>query len=107
MSLGPGSGSGSGSETRKKGYKTAIVAEEGRRRREEDLIGIRKNKRRDALLNKRRVTHAVPSYDTVPIYIFNHYFLLFSSYTLTFQSCLAFGIGSYSRDVTTSMFSVP
>ncbi|KAL2954297.1 hypothetical protein AAZX31_19G213200 [Glycine max] len=65
MSLGPGSGSGSGSETRKKGYKTAIVAEEGRRRREEDLIGIRKNKRRDALLNKRRVTHAVPSYDTL------------------------------------------
>ncbi|RZB49285.1 Importin subunit alpha-4 [Glycine soja] len=65
MSLGPGSGSGSGSETRKKGYKTAIVAEEGRRRREEDLIGIRKNKRRDALLNKRRVTHAVPSYDTI------------------------------------------
>ncbi|KAK7397110.1 hypothetical protein VNO78_18277 [Psophocarpus tetragonolobus] len=65
MSLRPDSGSGSSLETRKKNYKIGIDAEEGRRRREEDLVGIRKNKREDTLNKKRNQTHAAHSCDTL------------------------------------------
>lgn len=41
-------------EVRKKGYKTGVDAEEARRRREDNLVEIRKNKREDNLLKKRR-----------------------------------------------------
>ncbi|KAL5783754.1 hypothetical protein ACOSP7_008783 [Xanthoceras sorbifolium] len=41
-------------EVRKKGYKSGVDAEEARRRREDNLVEIRKNKREDNLLKKRR-----------------------------------------------------
>lgn len=41
-------------EVRKKAYKTGVDAEEARRRREDNLVEIRKNKREDNLLKKRR-----------------------------------------------------
>lgn len=50
MSLRPSSRT----EVRKKGYKIGVDAEEARRRREDNLVEIRKNKREDNLLKKRR-----------------------------------------------------
>ncbi|XP_051144916.1 importin subunit alpha-4-like [Andrographis paniculata] len=50
MSLRPGSRT----EARKKGYKIGVDGEEARRRREDNLVEIRKNKREDNLLKKRR-----------------------------------------------------
>ncbi|KAJ0979963.1 hypothetical protein J5N97_015437 [Dioscorea zingiberensis] len=50
MSLRPGTRV----EARKKGYKTGVDVEEARRRREDNLVEIRKNKREDNLLKKRR-----------------------------------------------------
>ncbi|KAL3638194.1 Importin subunit alpha-4 [Castilleja foliolosa] len=50
MSLRPNSRT----EVRKKGYKTGVDAEEARRRREDNMVEIRKNKREDNLLKKRR-----------------------------------------------------
>ncbi|XP_048225791.1 importin subunit alpha-4 isoform X2 [Ricinus communis] len=41
-------------EVRKKSYKTGVDADEARRRREDNLVEIRKNKREDNLLKKRR-----------------------------------------------------
>lgn len=41
-------------EARKKAYKTGVDAEEARRRREDNLVEIRKSKREDNLLKKRR-----------------------------------------------------
>nr|XP_010914627.1 importin subunit alpha-4 isoform X2 [Elaeis guineensis] len=41
-------------EVRKKAYKTGVDAEEARRRREDNLVEIRKSKREDNLLKKRR-----------------------------------------------------
>jgi importin subunit alpha-1 len=41
-------------EVRKKGYKLAVDAEEARRKREDNLVEIRKNKRDESLLKKRR-----------------------------------------------------
>ncbi|KAL5700334.1 Importin subunit alpha-4 [Ranunculus cassubicifolius] len=42
------------SEVRKKSYKTGVDGDEARRRREDNLVEIRKNKREDSLLKKRR-----------------------------------------------------
>lgn len=39
---------------RKKSYKIGVDADEARRRREDNLVEIRKNKREDNLLKKRR-----------------------------------------------------
>jgi importin subunit alpha-1 len=50
MSLRPSSRT----EARKKSYKTGVDADEARRRREDNLVEIRKNKREDNLLKKRR-----------------------------------------------------
>ncbi|KAF9669840.1 hypothetical protein SADUNF_Sadunf13G0006300 [Salix dunnii] len=50
MSLRPGTRT----EVRKKSYKTGVDADEARRRREDNLLEIRKNKREDNLLKKRR-----------------------------------------------------
>ena len=50
MSLRPNSRT----EVRKKSYKTGVDADEARRRREDNLVEIRKNKREDNLLKKRR-----------------------------------------------------
>lgn len=50
MSLRPGTRT----EARKKSYKTGVDADEARRRREDNLVEIRKNKREDNLLKKRR-----------------------------------------------------
>nr|GMD10691.1 importin subunit alpha-4 [Ipomoea batatas] len=50
MSLRPGSRT----EVRKKSYKIGVDADEARRRREDNLVEIRKNKREDNLLKKRR-----------------------------------------------------
>ncbi|XP_039020659.1 importin subunit alpha-4-like [Hibiscus syriacus] len=42
-------------EVRKKGYKSLVLdADEGRRKREDNLVGIRKTKREESLLKKRR-----------------------------------------------------
>ncbi|XP_038716461.1 importin subunit alpha-4-like isoform X2 [Tripterygium wilfordii] len=41
-------------EVRKKAYKSGVDAEDARRRREDNLVEIRKNKREDNLLKKRR-----------------------------------------------------
>jgi len=51
MSLRP---SNTRTEVRKKSYKTGVDADEARRRREDNLVEIRKNKREDNLLKKRR-----------------------------------------------------
>ncbi|XP_047328688.1 importin subunit alpha-4-like [Impatiens glandulifera] len=50
MSLRPNSRT----EVRKKSYKVGVDADEARRRREDNLVEIRKNKREDNLLKKRR-----------------------------------------------------
>ncbi|GAV71684.1 Arm domain-containing protein/IBB domain-containing protein [Cephalotus follicularis] len=50
MSLRPSSRT----EVRKKGYKTGVDAEDARKRREDNLVEIRKSKREDSLLKKRR-----------------------------------------------------
>ncbi|XP_021734485.1 importin subunit alpha-4-like [Chenopodium quinoa] len=50
MSLRPNSRT----EVRKKSYKLGVDADEARRRREDNLVEIRKNKREDNLLKKRR-----------------------------------------------------
>ena len=42
------------SEARKKGFKKVIDADEARRKREEGMIQIRKDKREEAMLKKRR-----------------------------------------------------
>ncbi|CAM6074828.1 unnamed protein product [Sphagnum tenellum] len=41
-------------EVRKKGYKLTVDAEEARRKREDNMVEIRKNKRDESLLKKRR-----------------------------------------------------
>ncbi len=41
-------------EVRKKGYKLAVDADEARRKREDNMVEIRKNKRDESLLKKRR-----------------------------------------------------
>ncbi|KAH9730669.1 Importin subunit alpha-2 [Citrus sinensis] len=41
-------------EVRRSKYKVAVDAEEGRRRREDNMVEIRKNKREESLLKKRR-----------------------------------------------------
>lgn len=41
-------------EVRKKSYKSGVDADDARRRREDNLVEIRKNKREDSLLKKRR-----------------------------------------------------
>lgn len=50
MSLRPGARA----EVRRSRYKVAVDADEGRRRREDNLVEIRKNKREESLLKKRR-----------------------------------------------------
>lgn len=50
MSLRPGTRA----EVRKKSYKAGVDVDEGRRRREGNLIEIRKSKREDSLIKKRR-----------------------------------------------------
>ena len=41
-------------EERKKGYKLSVDTEEARRKREDNMVEIRKNKREESLLKKRR-----------------------------------------------------
>lgn len=41
-------------EGRRNRYKVAVDVEEGRRRREDNMVEIRKNKREESLLKKRR-----------------------------------------------------
>lgn len=41
-------------EVRKKSYKVAVDADEARRKREDNMVEIRKNKREENLLKKRR-----------------------------------------------------
>lgn len=41
-------------EVRRNRYKVAVDADEGRRRREDNMVEIRKNKREESLLKKRR-----------------------------------------------------
>ncbi|MFS8004240.1 putative importin-alpha, importin-beta-binding domain-containing protein [Helianthus anomalus] len=42
-------------EVRRNRYKVAVDADEGRRRREDNMVEIRKNKREENLLKKRQV----------------------------------------------------
>ncbi|KAK8494598.1 hypothetical protein V6N13_135988 [Hibiscus sabdariffa] len=47
-------------EVRRKGYKSLVLdADDGRRRREENLVGIRKSKREESLVKKRREGHFI------------------------------------------------
>jgi hypothetical protein len=41
-------------EVRRNRYKVAVDADEGRRRREDNMVEIRKNKREESLMKKRR-----------------------------------------------------
>ncbi|KAJ0092329.1 hypothetical protein Patl1_24946 [Pistacia atlantica] len=41
-------------EVRRNRYKVAVDADEGRRRREDNMVEIRKSKREESLLKKRR-----------------------------------------------------
>jgi hypothetical protein len=41
-------------EVRRNRYKVAVDAEEGRRRREDNMVEIRKNRREESLLKRRR-----------------------------------------------------
>lgn len=41
-------------DVRRSRYKVAVDADEGRRRREDNMVEIRKNKREESLLKKRR-----------------------------------------------------
>lgn len=41
-------------EARKKSYKLAVDTDEARRKREDNMVEIRKNKREESLLKKRR-----------------------------------------------------
>lgn len=41
-------------EVRRSRYKVAVDADEGRRRREDNMVEIRKNRREESLLKKRR-----------------------------------------------------
>lgn len=41
-------------EVRRNKYKVAVDAEEGRRRREDNMVEIRKNRREESLVKKRR-----------------------------------------------------
>jgi len=50
MSLRPNSRT----EVRRNRYKVAVDADEGRRRREDNMVEIRKSKREESLLKKRR-----------------------------------------------------
>ncbi|KAL3614390.1 hypothetical protein CASFOL_042464 [Castilleja foliolosa] len=50
MSLRPGTKA----DVRRSRYKVAVDADEGRRRREDNMVEIRKNKREESLLKKRR-----------------------------------------------------
>lgn len=52
---------------RKKSYKIGVDADEARRRREDNLVEIRKNKREDNLLKKRREGFALPSHPQQPL----------------------------------------
>ncbi|XP_017416788.1 importin subunit alpha-1a [Vigna angularis] len=63
-SSGSHSPSGFGSPARKKTYKNTPEAEKGKKKREEELVGIRKVKREESLLKKRRETHTTQSFDT-------------------------------------------
>lgn len=61
MSLRPSSRT----DARKKSYKTGVDADEARRRREDNLVEIRKNKREDNLLKKRREGLLLPAQQLV------------------------------------------
>lgn len=50
MSLRPGSRA----EVRRSRYKVAVDADEGRRRREDNMVEVRKNRREESLQKKRR-----------------------------------------------------
>lgn len=56
-------------EVRRNRYKVAVDAEEGRRRREDHMVEIRKNKREENLLKKRRegLQMSQPFADAIPV----------------------------------------
>lgn len=76
-------------EVRKKAYKIGVDADEARRRREDNLVEIRKNKREDNLLKKRREGLLFHSQQQLPdaaqtpdaiekrVYIYRFFFLIF------------------------------
>ena len=53
-------------EVRRNRYKVAVDAEEGRRRREDQMVEIRKSKREENLLKKRREGLQMPFPAVVP-----------------------------------------
>jgi len=62
MSLRPGSRS----EARKKGFKGTLSADEARRKREDQMIQIRKDKREEGLMKKRREGMQVEAFQEAP-----------------------------------------
>ena len=54
-------------EVRRNRYKVAVDAEEGRRRREDQMVEIRKSKREESLLKKRREGLQMPQPFPAPV----------------------------------------
>ena len=53
-------------EVRRNRYKVAVDAEEGRRRREDNMVEIRKNRREESLQKKRREGLLAPQMPSTP-----------------------------------------
>ena len=53
-------------EVRRNRYKVAVDAEEGRRRREDNMVEIRKNRREESLQKKRREGLVAPQMPSTP-----------------------------------------
>lgn len=54
-------------EVRRNRYKVAVDADEGRRRREDNMVEIRKNKREENLLKKRQVLSSSQPLSGAPV----------------------------------------
>lgn len=54
-------------EVRRNRYKVAVDADEGRRRREDNMVEIRKNKREESLLKKRREGLQAQQFPAAPL----------------------------------------
>ncbi|XP_076910953.1 importin subunit alpha-like isoform X2 [Bidens hawaiensis] len=78
-------------EVRRSHYKVAVDAEEGRRRREDNMVEIRKNKREENLLKKRQVVPVQTPKKVSSL-------CLFVFIELQFESFLSMAAGVFSND---------
>ncbi len=79
-------------DARRNRYKVAFDTEDGRRRREDDVVEIRKNKREESLQKKRR--EGLQTQQQLPVTfdskVLHSLFYLFLFYTLSFLYKLGF-----------------